>query len=143
MILVKLKEDLKQAMKDKDTIKKGVLQLVITAINNAAKIKKADLDESEMLALIQKELKQTNEALEMFKKGNREDLVKESEIKVQILNSYLPKQMDETEIESVIRKALAENTISNKGELMKIIMPIFKGKADGKLVNQVVSKIYQ
>lgn len=143
MILVKLKEDLKQAMKDKDTIKKGVLQLVITAINNAAKVKKADLEESEMLALIQKELKQTNEALEMFKKGNRDDLVKESEIKVQILNSYLPKQMDETEIESVIRKALAENTISNKGELMKIIMPIFKGKADGKLVNQVVSKIYQ
>jgi uncharacterized protein YqeY len=145
-MIEKYRKDLMQAMKDKDNIKKVVLQMLITGYVNKTKDVHRELTEDEVITIINKELKQTKEALESFKLGNRADLVAESEGKIKVLESYLPQQLSEAEVEKIVSDIAMTTTLGpdpnrNLGVVMKLVMPQLKGKADGKVINQIVAKV--
>lgn len=143
-LLLQLRKDNMQAMKDHDNVKKGVLSLVVSAIALAEKESGKELSKEEELTYVQKELKQTKEALEETPES-RTDLIEETKTKIAILESYLPKQLSEDEIKEAIETFLKENNLEpikkNQGPVMKEIMAKYKGQTDGKTVNKVLSTI--
>lgn len=131
-----------QAMKAGDKETKETLSLLLAALKNKAIDKRADLTEEEETQVVLKEIKQTKETLEMTPE-HRTDILEECSRRLAVLEQYAPKMMDETEIRAVIDSVLAELGISSpapsdKGKIMKDLMPRVKGKADGKLVNEIV-----
>ncbi len=143
-LLTQLRKDNMQAMKDHDTVKKGVLSLVISAIALKEKESGTVLSKEEELTFVQKELKQTRETLAETP-SSREDLIAETNTKIAILESYLPQQLTEDEIRNVIETILSENGLEpvkkSQGVVMKEIMAKYKGQTDGKTVNKVLSTI--
>lgn len=130
------------AMKAKDKETKETLSALLAALKNKAIDKRADLTEEEEVQVIMKEIKQTKETLEMTPE-DRTDILEECQKRLAVLEQYAPKMMDETEIRSVIDATLTELSIDtptakDKGRIMKVLMPKVKGKADGKLVNEVL-----
>lgn len=129
------------AMKAKDKDTKETLSALLAALKNKAIDKRADLTEEEEIQVIMKEIKQTKETLEMTP-VDRTDIIEECKKRLAVLEQYAPKLMDEAEIRATIEATLAEVGIENptgkdKGKIMKVLMPKVKGKADGKLVNQI------
>lgn len=143
-LLMQLRKDNMQAMKDKDNIKKGVLSLVIASIALAEKEQNITLEEADELTYVQKELKQVKDSLAQTP-SNREDLIEQEKQKIAILESYLPKQMDEEQIKEAILKIISENNLEktkkSQGVIMKSMMANYKGLVDGKLVNKVLGEI--
>ena len=140
----KLNDDLKQAMKDGDTQKRSVLRMLLSSVHNAEISKQAALDNSDVLGIIAKEIKQHNESIEAFKQGNRSDLVEKEEAELAILQTYLPQPMSREEIVEVAREVIARvgaKGPADKGKVMKELMPGMKGKADGKVINDVVGEL--
>lgn len=141
---LKLSDDLKQAMKSGDTVKRSVLRFVMSSIHNAEIAKQSDLDNSDILGVISKEVKQRQESIEAFKQGNRADLVEKEEKELAIIQAYLPEQLSREEIvtaaQQIISKVGAQGP-PDKGKVMKELMPAMKGKADGKVINEVVSEL--
>ena len=130
------------AMKAKDKDTKETLSALLAALKNKAIDKRADLTEEEEIQVIMKEIKQTKETLEMTP-ADRTDIIEECQKRLAVLEQYAPKLMDEAEIKEVIAGVLADlgietPTAKDKGRIMKDLMPKVKGKADGKLVNQVL-----
>ena len=147
MLLDTLQKDMIQAMKDKDINKKSVLSEAISAIKNAAIAKKCKDNITEELVneVLLKELKTLNEMIATCP-ISRNDLLSEYIDKRDALNEYAPKLLnDSVEIEAIIRKLCgechADLTKNNRGAIMKIIMPYFKGKADMKVVNETIQRI--
>lgn len=141
-----IRADIKTAMMEKDTIKRDVLKMVLNKANALAKDEKIDEPTSEMvLDAIKKESKQVQDTIDILIKNEKtdSDLYKESVLKMDILKSYLPKQLSEDELKIQIKEFLEKNEIdtSNRGAIMKAVMPEFKSKADGKLINKVVSTL--
>ena len=143
-LLIELRKANMQAMKDHDTVKKGVLSLVISSIALAEKEDGKTLTREEELTLIQKELKQTRESLTETP-ADRTDLIEETKKKIEILESYLPRQLTEEEIKTAIESILTEKGLEpvkkSQGVVMKEIMAKYKGQTDGKTVNKVLSTI--
>jgi uncharacterized protein YqeY len=140
----KLGDDLKQAMKDGDTEKRSVLRLLMSSVHNAEIAKQATLDKSDILGIIAKEVKQRNESIEAFKQGKRNDLVEKEEAELAILQAYLPQQLNRDEIVEAARQVIAKvgaQGPADKGKVMKELMPGMKGKADGKIINDVVTEL--
>ena len=130
------------AMKAKDKDTKETLSALLAALKNKAIDKRADLTEEEEVQVILKEIKQTKETLEMTP-ADRTDIIEECEKRIAVLEQYAPKMMDEAEIRAVIDATLSEVGIEapeakDKGKIMKVLMPKVKGKADGKLVNDIL-----
>lgn len=131
------------AMKAKDKDTKETLSALLAALKNKAIDKRADLTEEEEVQVILKEIKQTKETLEMTP-ADRTDIIEECEKRIAVLEQYAPKMMDETEIKEVIADVLSglgidAPTPKDKGRIMKELMPKVKGKADGKLVNDILT----
>ena len=129
------------AMKAKDKETKESLSILLGALKNKAIDKRADLTEEEEIQVILKEIKQTKETLEMTP-ADRTDIITECKNRIVVLEQYAPKMMDEAEIRSIIEETLKEvgieaPTAKDKGKIMKVLMPKVKGKADGKLVNDI------
>ena len=143
-LLTQLRKENMQAMKDHDTVKKGVLSLVISSIALAEKEGGKVLTKDEELTYVQRELKQTREALAETP-ASRQDLIDETNRKIAILESYLPKQMSEDEIRAAIEKIMAENNLEpvkkSQGVIMKSMMAQYKGKIDGKMVSKILGTI--
>ena len=140
MLKEKLKDEFKSAMRNKEVLKKGILTMIISNITTAEKDKGAELTEIEVLAIVQRELKQTKQALVESEKAERQDNIDYGKEKVAIIESYLPQMMTADEI----RALLVENGISsgtNMGEAMKIIKPLVAGKADNALVSKTVKEV--
>jgi uncharacterized protein YqeY len=140
----KITEDLKQAMKSGDTIKRDTLRMLLSSVKNAEGAKLETLDEGEVLSVISKEVKRHIESIDAFKKGNRTDLVEKEEAELKILQSYLPAQMGKDEIVKAAKEVIAEvgaKGPGDKGKVMQQLMPKLKGKADGKLINDVVTEL--
>ncbi len=130
------------AMKAGDKETKETLSMLLSALKNKAIEKRADLTEEEETQVIMKEIKQTKETLEMTP-ADRTEIVEECEKRLAVLEQYAPKMMSEEEIKSVIDATLSElgidtPTAKDKGRIMKELMPNVKGKADGKLVNNLL-----
>ena len=139
-----LTSDLKQAMKAGDNARRSVIRMVMAAIKNAEIAKRGDLEESEVLGVIAKEARQRQESIDAFKQGNRQDLVDKEETELAILQEYLPKQATREEIVSAARTAIAEVGAQgprDKGKVMPVLIAQFKGKADGRVINEVVSEL--
>lgn len=131
---------LKVAMKEKDVLSKGVLQLVKAALDAAEKEKGADLTEAEEIAVINREVKQTNQALEGAQTAGRDDLIEKEQAKLTLLKSFLPKQLSEEEIAEAL-KAAGVTAGMNMGEAMKIAKPLLTGKAEGAIISKVVKSL--
>lgn len=142
----KLEDDLRQALKDKDEVRKKTIRLALAAIQNAEIAKRDDLDDGEVLSVLSKEAKIRRESVEQFAEGGRKDLVSQEEQELEILKQYLPAQLSKEEIETRAREVAAEvgaTSPSQMGDVMRVLMPQLKGKADGQLVSTVVKAILQ
>jgi uncharacterized protein YqeY len=140
----RLTDDIKQAMKDGDTVRRSVLRLLMSSVKNAEITKQADLDNSDILGIIAKEVRQHQESIESFKQGNRQDLVAKEEAEMAILQGYLPQQMTREEIVKAARQVIGEvgaQGPGDKGKVMKDLMPKLKGRADGKEINNIVTEL--
>ncbi|MBE5799912.1 MAG: GatB/YqeY domain-containing protein [Clostridiales bacterium] len=132
-----------QAMKDKDKARKDALSLLLAALKNKAIDKRADLTEEEENAVIFREIKQAQETVDTTP-ADRTQIIEEAKLRMSVYSEFAPKLMDEAEIREVVAAVLAElaiekPTVKDKGRIMKTLMPRVKGKADGGLVNQVLS----
>ena len=146
MLLEEIKKDMIAALKSGDKDKKDTLSLLVSALNSKAKEKLADLTEVEELAVLQKELKQTKETLQ-FAGNDRTDIIEKCNFRISIIETYLPKQMDETDIRQIIDEVISNLSIEtitkgDKGRIMKDLMPRVRGKADGKLVNNILETYF-
>ena len=138
-----VRADMVKAMKAKDKDTKETLSMLLAALKNKAIDKRADLTPEEETQVILKEIKQTKETLDMIP-ADRTEIIEECNKRLAVLEQYAPKMMDEAEIKEVVASVLAEMgldapTAKDKGKIMKNLMPKVKGKADGKLVNEIVS----
>ena len=136
-----------QAMKAGDKQTKETLSMLLAALKNKAIDKRADLTEEEETQVVLKEIKQTKETLEMTPE-DRTEIIEECRARIAVLEEFAPKMMDEEEIRSVIASVLSDMgldhpTAKDKGKIMKELMPKVKGKADGKLVNELVSTFFE
>lgn len=142
----KIRTDIKTAMLNKDNISRDVLKMVLDKANANAKEKKIEVPTNEMVIdAINKERKQIKQTLDILVQNKKEDsdLYKESITKYNLLETYLPKQMSEDEIKDVVNKIIIEKNldIKNKGLIMKNVMPVLKGKADGKIISSIVNSL--
>ena len=140
MILEKLKLDYKQALKDRNTINKGVLTLIISSINLKVKEKGSDLSDEEIYSVIQKELKQTKETLDLTP-IDRVESINETKLKIELLVSYLPKQMSIDEVISAIKELNIELIKKNQGIIIKEMISKYSSSTDGKTINLALSNI--
>ena len=140
----KLTDDLKQAMKGGDTVKRSVIRLVMAAIKNAEIAKQKALDDSDILGVIAKEIRQRKESIEAFKEGNRPVLAANEEAEMAVLEAYMPAQMSRDEIVAEARQVIKEvgaESIRDKGKVMPQLIAKLKGKADGREINEVVTEL--
>ncbi len=140
----KLSDDLKQAMRGGDKVRRLVIRLVMAAIKNAEISKQADLDDTDILGIIAKEVRQRRESIEAFKQGERRDLVAQEEAELTILNEYLPRQMTREEILSAARQVIERvgaQGLGDKGKVMPQLIAQLKGRADGREINAVVTEL--
>jgi len=140
----KLVEDLKQALKGGDKVRRSVIRLVMAAIKNAEIARQVTLDEADILGIIAKEARQRRESIEAFEQGNRQDLVAQEEVELAILNQYLPQQMSREEIIAEARRVIEEMGArgpGDKGKVMPKLIAQLKGKADGREINAVVTEL--
>jgi len=142
-ILERLSEDFKKALKGRDQDTVSVIRMIKAAIKNKEIEKRSALSDDEINAILASLTKQRREAIEQFAKGGRQDLADKENKELLILQSYLPQQLTEEELKKIIENAIKEAAaVSEKdmGRIMKILMPRIKGRADGKLVNELVKK---
>ena len=142
----KLSDNLKQAMKGGDKIRRSVIRSVIAAIKNTEIARQADLDDTDILGIIAKEARQRRESIEAFKLGNRQDLVAQEEVELAILNEYLPQPMTREEIIVAARQVIEEigaQGPGDKGKVMPKLIAQLKGRADGREINAVVTELLQ
>ena len=140
-----LQADLKTAMLNKDELRKNVIRFTIAAIKNAEIAKPGhELTEAEMLAILTTEVKRRKDTLTELEKANRPELLKEESAQLEVLMQYLPKQMSRAEIVTAAQAVMTEinaNGPQATGQIMKRLMADLKGKADGKLVSEVVNEL--
>ncbi|MDO5724782.1 MAG: GatB/YqeY domain-containing protein [Tissierellia bacterium] len=139
----KLMVDLKNAMKEKNTVRKNTITMIRAAIKQKEVDERKELKDSDIIDIISKQLKERKSSIIEFEKGNRQDLVDLTNKEIKILLEYLPQQLSESEIDELVKEAINETeatSIKDMGKIMKILMPKVKGKADGNLVNQSVRK---
>lgn len=144
MLKEKLLEDLKNSMKEKNIVRKNVIQMVRAAILQIEKDKGIEVDDNKILEIIAKEVKTRNDSLEDFEKGGREDLVKQAKEEIEILSEYLPKQLTREELREkleVIVKEVGATTIKDMGKVMKVAKEQIGTAADGKSINEVVKEL--
>lgn len=138
----RLMADIKAAMKNKDAMKKGVINLLRAGLQNEELALKRELTPEEEIKIVQRELKQTKQSLEEGQKANREDIVEAEKAKIVIVESYLPKQMNVEEVKELIASlGVAKDT--PMGQVIGTVMKEVAGRAEGKTVSQAVKEYLQ
>ena len=138
--------DLKASMKAKDPVKKSTVTMIRAAILQVEKDNKVELGDAEIQEIIAKQMKQRRDALDEFKKAERDDLIAQTEAEMRVIEAYLPKQLTQEEIEAIVDETIKETgaeSAKDMGKIMGALMPKVKGLADGKLVNQIVREKLQ
>ena len=141
-----LGEDLKSAMKEKDTIKKNVVQLIRAGVKQIEVDKRVALDDEGVMEVIAKQLKQRRDSLPEYEKSGRDDLIAQLKREMEILMGYLPKQLSHEELEEIVKEAVlatGAKTIKDIGKVMSYVMPKTKGVADGKEINAIVREMLE
>jgi uncharacterized protein len=140
----RLTDDYKAAMKAGDAQRRDILRSLRAAVKSATIEKREPLTEDEALAVITRQAKQRRESIEQFALGGRDDLVQKETADLLVIESYLPQQMGRDEIEELARAVISEvgaTSAREIGQVMKALMPRTQGRADGKLVNEVVRSL--
>ncbi len=140
----RLAEDLKAAMKARETVRKNTVQSVRAAILQVEKDNKVELDDAGVTDVIAKELKKRRDVLPDYEKSGRADLIAELKEEMNVLMAYLPAQLTREELEAIVRETVESSgatSMKDMGKLMGLILPKVKGRADGKEVNELV-KLY-
>lgn len=144
MLKEKLLEDLKNSMKDKNIVRKNVVQMVRAAILQVEKDKQISLEDNQIIEIIAKESKKRKDSLADYEKSGREDLINEIKEEIEILSEYLPKQLSIEEVEAIVKEVIvAENATSMKdmGKVMKSAKEKIGAASDGRTINEVVKKL--
>lgn len=139
----KINEDIKEAMKAKEKEKLEVLRFLKSAVKDIMINEKKEINDEIVISIVSKQIKQSKDSLEEYEKGGREELVTKEKYAIEILQNYLPEQLNEEEALKEIEKILEENGINSKqdmGKAMKLVMEKLKGKVEGKIINQLVGK---
>ena len=144
MLKERLLNDLKESMKNKNLIRKNTIQMVRAAILQVEKDKQIELTEEQVIEIIAKETKKRKDAQIEFEKSGREDLINQNNEEIAILSEYLPKQLSEEEIETIVKKVIEETgatTMKDMGIVMKKSKEQIGAAADGKTVSEIVKKL--
>lgn len=139
-----LQDDLKTAMRAKDAPRKSAIRMVLTAVQFASVEKPEGLSDADVLDLIRKEVKRREEAVELMRSAGRDDMVTAELVELDILKQYLPVQLSEGELRELAKAVIAQLGASSPrdmGRVMGALMPQVTGKADGRIVNQVVRSL--
>ena len=142
-LLDQLLGDIKTAMKSKEKDKLSALRFLHAEIKNVEINERRDLTDDDVLTVIGRLMKQRQEAIEQFEKGGRDDLVAQEQFQLDVYRVYQPEQLSEDEIAELVEQAIAATGASSKkdmGNVMKVIMPQVKGRAEGKVVNAIVGQ---
>lgn len=144
MLKEKLMEDLKEAMKDKQTLRKNVVQMIRAAILQVEKDKQIELEDNQILEIIVKEAKKRKDSLSDYEKSGREDLINQVKEEIEIISEYLPKQLTKEEITEIVKQVIEETgatSIKDMGKVMKSAKEKMGATADGKTINEVVREL--
>lgn len=136
--------ELKDSLKSGDRLKLSTIRLIMASLKNREIEKRGSLSEEEIIDLLVSLSKQRKESIEEFKKGGRQDLVDKETEELKIIESYMPQQLTPEEIKKIIGETITETGASGPkdiGKVMKVLMPKVKGRADGKLVNEMVKEL--
>ena len=139
-----LMNDLKEAMKDKDTIRKNTVQMVRSAVLQFEKDNKTELDDNGVIEVIAKELKKRKDVLPEYEKSGRDDLIEGLNKEIETLLGYLPAQLSKEELMEIVKVVIAETgatSMKDMGKIMAAVMPKTKGRADGKEINAIVKEM--
>ncbi|MBQ3225986.1 MAG: GatB/YqeY domain-containing protein [Clostridia bacterium] len=139
-----LMSDLKDAMKDKDVLRKNTVQMVRAAILQKEKDQQITLSDDDILEVIAKEVKTRRDSLVEFEKGGRDDLVEAVSRELEVLLGYLPKQLSEDELRAIIKETIAETgaeSMRDIGKVMAAVRPKTTGRADGKQINAIAKEL--
>ena len=145
-LLRRFDDDLRQALKASERSKVSVIRMVKAAVKNAQIEKGRELTDEEIISVLSTMAKQRRESIEQFTRGSRADLVRNEEQELGILQSYMPQQLGNDEIERMIHDAIRESSAAgaqDMGKVMRILMPRIRGLADGKYVNQRVKELLE
>ena len=134
----KITQDMKDAMKSGDKDRLGVIRLILAALKQKEVDERIVLDDAQVLAILDKMLKQRRESVAQFTQGNRQDLVDKEEAEIKVIQSYMPAQLSEAELDKMVAEAVAESgaaSIKDMGKVMGILKPKVAGKADMSAVS--------
>jgi uncharacterized protein YqeY len=140
----RLQEDLKAAMKSGNTQRKDALRFITAAIKQVEIDTRAQLTEEQTYGVLMTEAKKRRDSIAEARNAGRNDLADKEQMELELIESYLPQQLSREELQDEARKAIAESgakTAKDMGNVMKVLMPRVKGRADGKLVNEVVKSL--
>jgi uncharacterized protein YqeY len=139
----RLMDEMKQAMKSNDKARLSTIRMIRTAVKNKEIDLRNKLDDDEILRVIQGMVRKSEESVEQFKAGGRMDLVEKETKEIEILKSYLPQALSKEDVIRIIDESIREteaSSLKDLGKVMKSVMPKLTGKADGKLINQLVKE---
>lgn len=139
-----LLQELKSAMKDRDEIKKSTIQLTRAAVLQVEKDNKVTLDDDGIIEIIAKEVKKRRDSMPEFEKSGRQDLIENLKAEMEVLSKYLPEQLSESELEEIVKQSVKEvdaTSARDIGKVMQNVLPKVKGRADGKIINQMLKNI--
>jgi uncharacterized protein YqeY len=145
-IKTELNESMKDAMKSGDEVRKRTVRMVLAAVKQVEVDKRTELDDTAVMNLIQKEVKNRRESLEEAKKANRADLVEANEAEIKVLQAFLPKAMPAEELRAIVQAAIAETgaaSPADMGKVMKTVMPRVAGRAPNDMVSATVRELLQ
>ncbi|WNL17743.1 GatB/YqeY domain-containing protein [Arcobacter cryaerophilus gv. pseudocryaerophilus] len=140
----KLNEDLKQAMRDKEVVKRDSIRAINTMIKQVEVDERRVLDDAEVIKLIQRGIKQREEAISQYRAASRDDLVQKEQEQVDVFMLYLPKQLSDEELENGMKEIVSEvgaTSLKDMGKVMGVASKKFAGVADGKRINEMVKKL--
>ena len=144
MLKEKLLEDLKNSMKEKNVIRKNVVQMVRASILQVEKDKQIELDDNKIIEVIAKEAKKRKDSLADYEKAGREDLISQIKEEISILEEYLPKQLSAEELEAKVKEIIEEvgaTSMKDMGSVMKAAKEKIGAAADGRAINEMVKKL--
>jgi hypothetical protein len=141
-----LESSLKESMRAGDDVRKRTLRMALSSIRLAEIDKGARLDDSGVMAILQKEIKSRHEAITDAERANRPDLIRESQAEIAVIENFLPKAMSPAELEELARQVIAEvgaANIKEMGQVMKVLVPRLQGRASGDQASQAVRRLLQ
>ncbi|OWZ83055.1 GatB/YqeY domain-containing protein [Natranaerobius trueperi] len=145
-IAQRLQQDMKEAMKKKDKFRLSVIRMIRSELQNQEINNSEVLSEEDIIEILIKERKKRSDSLKEYQQAGKEDTVRDLEKEIDILDEYLPEQLSDEELESIIKDAIDKvgaKSLKEMGQVMKVVMPNVKGRADGKRVNNLVKQLLE